>query len=108
VVQARPSSLRSQRGQALVEYAIIVAVVGVCLVAILGLLGKATGRAYDRTSAAVSLQTNSGYTTVAGGILTRTTSPGWRGTSGSAEPPDDSLTAGQSQDSVGGTATALH
>ena len=103
MVQARPSSLRSQRGQALVEYAIIVAVVGACLVAILGLIGKATGKAYDRTAAAVSLQASSGYPTEAGGILTSTTSRGWGETP--AAPPNDSL-AGEPQDSAGGTATA--
>jgi Flp pilus assembly pilin Flp len=90
-----------------VEYATIVAIVGVCLVAILGLIGRATGRAYDRTAAAVSLQANSGYPTVPAGILTSTTSRGRGGARGPAEPPDDSLASGEPQDSAGGTATAL-
>ena len=106
MVEARPSSLRSQRGQALVEYATIVAVIGVCLVAILGLLGRATGRAYDRTAAAVSLPGNSGYSGVPAGILTSTSSH-WRGDAhGPEEPPDDSLASGEPQDSAGGSATA--
>jgi Flp pilus assembly pilin Flp len=54
VVQARPFSRLNERGQALIEYAAIVAVVGACLVAILGLIGRATHRAYDRTASAVS------------------------------------------------------
>jgi Flp pilus assembly pilin Flp len=105
VVEARPSSLRSQRGQALVEYATIVAVVGVCLVAILGWLGRATGRAYDRTAAAVSVQTNSGYPTVPAGILTSTSSHRRGGARAPAEPPD-SLAGGEPHDSAG-PATAL-
>jgi Flp pilus assembly pilin Flp len=107
VVEARPSSLRSQRGQALVEYATIVAVIGVCLVAILGLIGRATGRAYDRTAAAVSLPGNSGYSALPAGILTSTISHRRGHVHGPGEPPDDSLASGQPQDSSGGAATAL-
>ena len=44
---------RSERGQALAEYAIIVALVGACLVAILGLVGGAAKNAVNNTSTAV-------------------------------------------------------
>lgn len=40
---------RDQRGQAIVEYVTIVALIGACLVAILGLVGSATRKAYDLT-----------------------------------------------------------
>jgi Flp pilus assembly pilin Flp len=44
---------RSERGQALIEYAIIVALVGTCLVAILGLVGGAAKTAFHNTSTVV-------------------------------------------------------
>jgi Flp pilus assembly pilin Flp len=45
-----------ERGQAILEYAIIVAVIGMCLVAILGLVGRATQKVYTQTSATVARQ----------------------------------------------------
>jgi Flp pilus assembly pilin Flp len=50
----------NERGQALVEYAVIVALIGACLVAVLGLVGRATRNAYEQTSTTVSQQTGSG------------------------------------------------
>jgi Flp pilus assembly pilin Flp len=44
---------RHERGQALVEYATVIALVGLCLVAILGLVGNATKKAFERTSSTV-------------------------------------------------------
>ena len=44
---------RNERGQAIVEYAIIVALVGACLVAILGLVGDVTKTAFRNTSTVV-------------------------------------------------------
>jgi Flp pilus assembly pilin Flp len=53
----RPGPVWSdQRGQAILEYAIIVAVIGACLVAILGLVGRATQKVYTQTSATVARQ----------------------------------------------------
>jgi Flp pilus assembly pilin Flp len=44
---------RNRRGQALLEYAIIVALVGTCLVAILGLVGNSARNAFRNTSTVV-------------------------------------------------------
>jgi Flp pilus assembly pilin Flp len=105
VVQARLSCRRSERGQALVEYAMIVAVVGACLVAILGLVAKATSRAYDRTASAVSLGASSGYPVGGGVILTSAPSTGRRAGRGSPESPPDSV-GGGAEDSLNTATTA--
>ena len=102
MVQARPFSRLNERGQALIEYAAIVAVVGACLVAILGLVGKATHRAYDRTASAVS-EGKSGFQGGGGGggILTGTSS-GVRPRPSAEPPPDSTASAEPPPDSEAG------
>jgi Flp pilus assembly pilin Flp len=51
----------SQRGQGLVEYVALVAVIGTALVLVMGLLGQATGNAYRNTAKAVSRETGHPY-----------------------------------------------
>jgi Flp pilus assembly pilin Flp len=102
VVQVRPFSRGNERGQALIEYAAIVAVVGACLVAILGLVGRATNRAYERTASAVS-SGKPAFPGGGGGVMLTGTSSARRGGRGPAEPPPDSATSagsGQAADAT--------
>jgi Flp pilus assembly pilin Flp len=103
VVLARPFSRGNERGQALIEYAAIVAVVGACLVAILGLVGRATNRAYERTASAVS-QGKPGFQGTGGAILTGTSPTGPRAGRGSAEPPPDSAASAEPPPDSGASA----
>lgn len=105
MVQTRPFSRGNERGQALIEYAAIVALVGACLVAILGLVGRATNRAYERTASAVS-GGKSGYQGGSGVILTGTSSAGRRGGRGEAEPPPDSTAGDESEEEAGAPTAA--
>lgn len=105
---ARRSAI-NERGQALVEYAVIVAIIGACLVAILGLVGRATRNAYDRTSTSISNRTTSGYPAPGGGGMGGGVTGGG-GLSGSvrvipasAGPPPDSTGGAGSPDSAAGS-----
>jgi Flp pilus assembly pilin Flp len=102
VVQARPFSRSNERGQALIEYAAIVAVVGACLVAILGLVGRATNRAYERTASAVSVG-KPGFQGSGGGVILTGSSSARRGGRGPAEPPPDSATSAESEEAADAT-----
>jgi len=93
VIQPHQSSLRGERGQALVEYAVIVAVIGACLAAILGLVGGATRRAYERTASTVSLQASRSYPAGGGGAVILT-GGGPRRKDGPTNPPTDSTSEG--------------
>jgi Flp pilus assembly pilin Flp len=84
----------SERGQALVEYAAIVALIGACLVAILGLIGRSTQHAYEQTSATMTSATAGGYGAgggAGGGAILVGSSP--------ARPPVNPETAGATPDS---------
>ena len=50
------SILRGRKGQAIVDYAMIVALVGACLVAILGLVGNVTRKAFTVSSTTITRQ----------------------------------------------------
>ena len=49
----------AERGQALLEYAALVAAIGICIVASLGLVGRVTQNAYVQTANSVAHQTGS-------------------------------------------------
>lgn len=50
----RQQSRRTERGQSITEYVLLVALVGVCLALVLGMVGKAASRAYHQST--VSLE----------------------------------------------------
>ena len=104
MVQPSRSSRCGERGQALVEYAAIVALIGACLVAILGLVGRSTKQAYEQTSATMTRATVAGYGTGSGGggLLVGSTPARPRVTPETAGTPADSSGAPGSSDSAGG------
>jgi Flp pilus assembly pilin Flp len=68
----------SERGQGLVEYAIILALIGVGLIVILGFLGRTTRNVYDQTASAIGGQTGSPASSggPGGGVGVTPASPG--------------------------------
>ena len=46
----RQQSRRTERGQSITEYVLLVALVGVCLALVLGMVGKAASRAYHQST----------------------------------------------------------
>lgn len=68
----------NRRGQGLIEYVLIVTLVGCCLVAILGLASTTTRNVYQKTSSTITRQTS------AGGYGSRGSLGGWHGSGGSA------------------------
>ena len=76
---------RHERGQALVEYATVIALVGVCLAAILGLVGNATKKAFEHTSSTVDPHASQPVVGGGGG------SGGVRGMPGGAPADPDSV-----------------
>ncbi len=83
----------------------IVALVGACLVVILGLVGRATGRAYDRTAATVSHGGRAGYGGN-GGMMLISSPPGGRPRQGPEPAAADSAAAGDSPDAGDEATTA--
>jgi Flp pilus assembly pilin Flp len=103
-VRIHPGRVRlDERGQAILEYAMIVAVVGACLVAILGLVGRATHKAYTQTAATVGRQATStaayGGGQLGGGGGVRGIPAG---IPGAPEDPADSSAADSAGDDHGG------
>jgi Flp pilus assembly pilin Flp len=104
VVLPSRSSHRSERGQALVEYAVIVALIGACLVAILGLVGRSTRRAYEQTASSVSRASVAGYGSRGGGSAIPIGAPTGRphvDPSAGETPSDSSGTAGSGDPGAG-------
>jgi len=109
VVLPSRSSRYGERGQALVEYAAIVALIGACLVAILGLVGRSTKQAYEQTSATMTRATVAGYGTGSGGgggLLVGSTPARPRVTPETADTPADSSGASGSSESAAGPPVA--
>ena len=102
------SSRYGERGQALVEYAAIVALIGACLVAILGLVGRSTKQAYEQTSATMTRATVAGYGTESGGggLFVGSTPARPRVTPETADTPADSSGTPGSSESAGGPPVA--
>jgi len=81
---------RNRKGQALMEYVLLIALVATCLVAILGLTRKAANDAYTRTAVQLSPMGHAGL----GG-----SGSSWHGGGGSGKPtPADADSAGGSAD----------
>ena len=83
-----------ERGQALLEYAALVAVIGIGIVAVLGLIGHVTSNAYQRSANSVAVQVGSGQAFGGGAPALRIIPAGSR-------PPSDSASA--DPDSAGTT-----
>ena len=58
---------RNRKGQALMEYVLLIALVATCLVAILGLTRKAANDAYARTSVRLNSMRQAGFGGSSGG-----------------------------------------
>ena len=94
MLQVRRDIRGNERGQALLEYAILVATVGACLVAMLGLLGKAAKRAYVETTDAVSTERPPAYHggSEGGGVMVIDRSSGRHSPRPTADPSDSAST----------------
>ena len=82
---------RNRKGQALMEYVLLIALIATCLVAILGLTRKAANDAYARTAVQLSPMRHAGF----GGSGGSSWHPGGGG-SGSSAPADPDSTGGSS------------
>lgn len=78
----------NRRGQGLIEYVLIVTLVGSCLVAILGLASTTAQNIYTRSSSTISRQTSAGGYGGGGGAL-----GGWSGSGVATPPPGGSASA---------------
>jgi Flp pilus assembly pilin Flp len=89
--------LENRKGQALVEYVLLVALVATCLVAILGLTRNAARGAYARTSVKVAPVAPAGF-----GVGSGSSGGSWRpvGHDGGPKPEADSTGEGDSADSA--------
>jgi Flp pilus assembly pilin Flp len=84
---------RNRKGQALMEYILLIALVATCLVAILGLTRKAANDAYTRTAVQLGPMRHAGLGGSSG------SGSSWHGGGGSGKPtPADADSAGGSAD----------
>jgi len=81
---------RNRKGQALLEYVLLIALVATCLVAILGLTRRAANDAYTRTAVQLGPMHRAGFGGSGGG---------WQpsGSSGKPKPADADSVGGSSQ-----------
>lgn len=110
MAQSRRHFRDNERGQALVQYAMLIALVGASLVFILGIIGNAARNAYSHseTSLEESRRGQSGGGSGGGGgglILTGSSGGGHPGPAPTV-PQADSAASGEADDSTGVTNTA--
>jgi Flp pilus assembly pilin Flp len=90
----RPWFAKNRKGQALMEYVLLIALVATCLVAILGLTRKAANDAYARTSVKLGPMGGGGFGSSGGS---------WRPSADGAPTPAPADSAGgEPPDSSGG------
>jgi hypothetical protein len=87
---------QNRKGQALLEYVLLIALVATCLVAILGLTRKAANDAYARTSIRLDPMRQAGFGSSGGSWH-----PSGGSGSGNPAPADADSTGGESADAGG-------
>ncbi|HET7426058.1 MAG TPA: hypothetical protein VFJ50_03405 [Gemmatimonadales bacterium] len=101
----RQQSRRTERGQSITEYVLLVALVGVCLALVLGMVGKAASRAYHQSTVSLEQKVpNYGSSGGGGGggvVLVGSSSGGGGGVKVPPASDSDSTGTGESDPSDG-------
>jgi hypothetical protein len=98
----RQPSRQTERGQAIGEYVLLVALIGVCLALVLGMVSKAASRAYHQSTVSLQQQVpNYGSSGGGGGVVLVGSSSGGGG--GVKVPPASDSDSTGSGDSGGAT-----
>ena len=94
----RPWFAKNRKGQALMEYVLLIALVATCLVAILGLTRKAANDAYAKTSVKLGPMRDAGFGSSGGS---------WHPSADGAPTPTPADSAGGEPSDSGGGASAF-
>jgi len=94
----RPWFAKNRKGQALMEYVLLIALVATCLVAILGLTRKAANDAYARTSVKLGTMRDAGFGSSGGS---------WDPSTDGAPTPTPADSAGGAPSDSGGAVSAF-